>query len=217
NRKKSDTLVADGKHFGRTVCAFPDIHGLLFDGITQMLGLQTPDGTNGLAITEQHPSDDRCLFTKLLEMNKTLKRCLLEATPEEIVSVSAQIGKGIATARSTDAKGVKTNIEKWIHKDGKPLSPPISSDKRFRGFANYWTGKLLCPVDYDWEDPNVRADLASNRVDPFELDEDGMYPWPMFLYEDYKYDESDPWVGFMRGYPCVKCYKHIFTSPSSAD
>ncbi|TFK27440.1 hypothetical protein FA15DRAFT_586202, partial [Coprinopsis marcescibilis] len=40
---------------------------------------------------------------------------------------------------------------------------------------------------------------------------------PMFLYEDYKYNESDPWVGFMRGYPCVKCYKHIFTSPSSAD
>ncbi|TFK27441.1 hypothetical protein FA15DRAFT_701849 [Coprinopsis marcescibilis] len=106
-----------------------------------MLGLQTPNGTNGLAITEQHPSDDRYLFAKLLEMNKTLKRRLLGATPEEIVSVSVQIGKGIATARSTDAKG-----------------------------------KLLCPVDYDWEDPNVRADLASNRVNPFESDEDGMYP-----------------------------------------
>lgn len=61
--------------------------------------------------------------------------------------------------------------------------------------------------------------------------------WPIFLYEGLKYDEENPWEGFLRSkimisvstlekiFPirkrpnshCFKAYKHIFTSPSSVD
>lgn len=58
--------------------------------------------------------------------------------------------------------------------------------------------------------------------------------WPTFVYENYRYDPTEPWQGLFRGHLLVlvrfllasieyslisllQAYKHIFTSPSSVD
>src|ERR1700690_3856224 len=57
--------------------------------------------------------------------------------------------------------------------------------------------------------------------------------WPIFLYNEYRYDPEDPWSGLFRSTLLVsvsfsilimafytqalQAYKHVFTSPSSVD
>ena len=65
-----------------------------------------------------------------------------------------QIQKGSSSARSDDTKSIKGAIIDWITPRGEPLQPPLARNlKSDRGFQHERTGFLLCPVDWDWDDP----------------------------------------------------------------
>jgi hypothetical protein len=64
-----------------------------------------------------------------------------------------ELRKGAAGARGDDAANLKPAIVSWItdfFENPVPLSPVSKSD---RGFEHDITGKLLCPIDFDWSDP----------------------------------------------------------------
>ena len=62
-------------------------------------------------------------------------------------------------ARSNDTSQLQVAIAGWLntrgpHEKGANFTPRVSAKcKEERGIFNYTTGQLLCPIDYDWDDP----------------------------------------------------------------
>ncbi|KAH6883712.1 hypothetical protein BKA70DRAFT_1446712 [Coprinopsis sp. MPI-PUGE-AT-0042] len=153
------------------------------------------------------------VYQKLLKMVPSLHERLVDASEEEVMAMSAMIQKGANSARSDDTKTLKSAIVDWIlPPGGQPLNPPIARNvKMDRGFLHPRTGFLLCPVDLNWQDEEVRKQLRDKEVVVSGSS------WPIFLYKDEHYDENEPWSGLLRHKLLVKAYKHIFTSPSSVE
>ena len=57
---------------------------------------------------------------------------------------------GADGARGDDAANLKTAVAAWLMEQGN--TNIRLKDKSGRGFYNDATGKLLCPVDYKWDD-----------------------------------------------------------------
>lgn len=64
-----------------------------------------------------------------------------------------QLRKGASGARGDDTANLKPAIVSWVlalfPQPVVLLSPTIKSD---RGFEHEITGRLLCPIEYDWLD-----------------------------------------------------------------
>ncbi|KAF8121428.1 hypothetical protein EV363DRAFT_1457848 [Boletus edulis] len=132
---------------------------------------------------------------------------------ETVDTVIKELTSGADSARADDAANLKKSVVTWIaelNKDCIRLSP---YDKSGRGFHHECTGRLLCPVEYDWNDMEHRAKIRDWHPN-FLVTANS---WPTFLYKDNDYDESDPTKGLFKGTLLVRAFKHIFTSPSSAD
>ncbi|KAJ3531698.1 hypothetical protein NMY22_g8043 [Coprinellus aureogranulatus] len=200
----TDPLVHHGRHFGRTVYAFANVHALLVAGLAA--------DEDSPPETQQERRELR-VFRKLLALIPGFEEKLVSCQSEEqVIAIAGMIQKGAASARSDDTKSLKGAIIDWIGRSGFPVEPPLSrSMKQKRGFEHERTGFLLCPPDIDWNDVEIKRQLRSK-----ELTITGSH-WPIFLYKDEKYDSENPWRGLFRNEMLVKGYKHIFTSPSSVD
>ncbi|KAH6893897.1 hypothetical protein BKA70DRAFT_1118179 [Coprinopsis sp. MPI-PUGE-AT-0042] len=203
----TDPLVHHGRHFGRSIYAFVNIYALIINGLAaeQADEDDIPD--------EPQARREVRVYQKLLKMVPSLHERLVEASEEEVMAVSAMVRSGANSARSDDTKTLKSAIVDWITPpDGQPLNPPIARNvKMDRGFLHPRTGFLLCPVDLNWQDEEVRKQLRDKEVVVSGRS------WPIFLYKDEQYDENEPWSGLLRHKLLVKAYKHIFTSPSSIE
>ncbi|RXW11823.1 hypothetical protein EST38_g14032 [Candolleomyces aberdarensis] len=80
---KSDPLVHHGRHFGRTVHVFANIHSLILAGLSIE--------SEGLESAQQRR--EYRVYKKLLKMIPNFEERLLEAEPEEIVAMATQIQK----------------------------------------------------------------------------------------------------------------------------
>jgi hypothetical protein len=61
-----------------------------------------------------------------------------------------QIEEGRRAARHENVHSIKEEILHW----GLTFEPPLDpSSKEQRGFYHFDCGKLLCPPEYDWNDP----------------------------------------------------------------
>ncbi|KAG2055847.1 hypothetical protein BDR06DRAFT_881548, partial [Suillus hirtellus] len=85
-------------------------------------------------------------------------------------------------------------------------------DKTGHGFYNEATGRLLCPVDHDWNNSDVQQYIWDYHPD-YRVT---AYSWPMFLYDGH-YDARNPKDGLFKGKLLLKTFKAIFTSPTSAE
>ncbi|KAG2072364.1 hypothetical protein BDR04DRAFT_1013657, partial [Suillus decipiens] len=85
-------------------------------------------------------------------------------------------------------------------------------DKTGHDFYNDATGRLLCPVDHNWNSSDVRQCIQdyhpAYRVTA--------YSWLTFLY-DGGYNARNPRDGLFKGKLLLKAFKAIFTSPTSAE
>ncbi|KIM56230.1 hypothetical protein SCLCIDRAFT_35439, partial [Scleroderma citrinum Foug A] len=112
-----------------------------------------------------------------------------------------------------DANSLKAAVVSWLNEVSLWPEPLLSTtDKSERGFYHDVTGQLLCPVDYDWLDVSIRS--AIHEYHP-------KYPvtantYPAFLYTNGQYDPTSPSKGLFKGELLVRAFRHIFTSPSSA-
>ena len=81
--------------------------------------------------------------------------------------------------------------------------------KAKRGFEHERTGFLLCPAELDWSDeecvstccwlnpvlifdPRIKHQLRNK-----ELTVSGSH-WPIFLYQNERFSQDDPWQGLFR-------------------
>ncbi|KAJ3533220.1 hypothetical protein NMY22_g7421 [Coprinellus aureogranulatus] len=203
---QSDPLVHHGRHFGRTIFAFANLHSLLLSG----LALDPDEAPE----TQQERREHR-VYRKLLKLVPGLEdRLMSEETSEDVVLyIATLLQKGAASARSDDTKSLKSIVVDWIAPpDGEPLRPALSRNvKMDRGFNHERTGFLLCPAGMDWSDPEIKRQLKDR-----ELVVPGNH-WPIFVYKDERYDPEEPWKGLFRSKLLISAYKHVFTSPSSVD
>ncbi|KAJ3534367.1 hypothetical protein NMY22_g6959 [Coprinellus aureogranulatus] len=202
---QTDPLVHHGRHFGRTVFAFANMHALLISG----LGADEDSPPE----TQQEQRELR-VFKKLLSMIPGFEdRLMTTESEEEIMAIASMLQKGAASARSDDTKSLKGPILDWIiQPDGLPLNPPLSrSVKENRGFHHERTGYLLCPAELDWKSAEIKTQLRNK-----ELTVAGSH-WPIFVYKDEKFNPDSPWMGLFKNELLIKGFKHVFTSPSSVD
>ncbi|TEB40259.1 hypothetical protein FA13DRAFT_1619127, partial [Coprinellus micaceus] len=208
-----DKLVHYGRHFGRTVLTFCDTTALVHQGVAR----EEQMSRNGVKVAHLVESERKKheAFRTLLNMCPHLLNERLFAmarTEDDLDYVAEKLSKGISDARLNDLKTLKMSIVDWITPPGGVLTPSLLRNSKVgRGFHHQATGKLLCPTDYDWANPNVQARLRSG-----ELAVTGLQ-WPLFLWVGSKCKEDDLWDGFMRSRLLLQAYKHIFTSPSSVD
>ncbi|TFK27541.1 hypothetical protein FA15DRAFT_560127, partial [Coprinopsis marcescibilis] len=215
-----DPLVHHGQHFGRTIYAFANVNALLLAGLSA--SVDEPPETQQCVLSSltfaSYSNMCRLLrelrvYSSLMSLVPTLEDGLLESSEEEVMFLASLIQKGANSARSDDTKTLKSVIIDWITPlDGEPLRPTLHRHiKVDRGFNHERTGYFLCPAGTDWSDPIVKSQLKDK-----ELVMTGAH-WPLFLYQNEKYDPEEPWRGLCKGFLLVKAFKHIFTSPSSVN
>ncbi|KIJ58630.1 hypothetical protein HYDPIDRAFT_102297, partial [Hydnomerulius pinastri MD-312] len=120
---------------------------------------------------------------------------------------------GADGARGDDASSLKGSVATWVNEQCPNPDLVINTlEKHGRGFNNDATGRLLCPVDYNWEDTLVHAAIREYHPD-FSVTG---YSWPMFLYPKGHYDPGHPSKGLFKGELLLRAFRCIFTSPSSA-
>ncbi|KAN0081294.1 hypothetical protein V8E55_008918 [Tylopilus felleus] len=112
-----------------------------------------------------------------------------------------QLKKDADGARGDDANTLKTLVATWLNEqDSHPVPLFIIGEKRGRGFNHDVTGKLLCPVDYDWFDPSIHD--AIRDYHPHYAVTANM--WPTFLYQKGLYNAEHPLDGLFKGELLVK-------------
>ncbi|KAH6909687.1 hypothetical protein BKA70DRAFT_1102440, partial [Coprinopsis sp. MPI-PUGE-AT-0042] len=209
-RARTDPLVHHGRHFGRTICAFCRVQALIRDGISIAVQLDLE------GLPEESLTKEECrkyqIYKQLLALSPKLEECLYNGSEQDVYHIAAMVSKGSANARSDDTRALKAAVVDWITPRGGVLIPPLQRNiKADRGFHHNRTGELLCPATMDWQDSSVRERLRSGELVP------AGDQWPIFLFQDHKYDPEDPWEGLLRGPLLINAFKYIFTSPSSVE
>ncbi|KAF9462567.1 hypothetical protein BDZ94DRAFT_1309465 [Collybia nuda] len=198
---------------------------LLFEPIEDLIGENNRCRALELSAEDDADEDEQLIeYTKeeqrthrgynlLVKNVSPIETKLVEFDTHELGVYFRELRKGAAGARGDDAANLKPSIINWIatlvETPAPALDPTTKSD---RGFEHDATGRLLCPVDYQWEDTSVRQKIRDGHPD-FPVTGDS---WPSFLYPHARGDENDVEKGLLRSAILIKAYKFIFTSPTSA-
>jgi hypothetical protein len=60
---------------------------------------------------------------------------------------------GANDARSDDTGRLKVAIAEWINNRDRSGERLTANGKEERGIGHDATGRLICPIDYDWDNP----------------------------------------------------------------
>ncbi|TEB23983.1 hypothetical protein FA13DRAFT_1639170, partial [Coprinellus micaceus] len=126
-----------------------------------------------------------------------------------------EVTRGANDGRSHDVSQVKQAMASWVNGLRAPFSPspPLTSDSRDgRGLQHDVCGRLLTPIDRDWDDPEVRAKFRAGAASEGYV----ISAFARALYSKFEGDLEQLEVGYLKSLLLVKTYQHIFTSPSSA-
>ena len=97
------------------------------------------------SIFEIPPTDLRDALQQVREIH-LLYFCTMELK-------SIQLGQGADSSRADDTCRLKVLVVNWLMQGTpRPERPLSTEDKTGRGFHNDATGRLLCPVNYNWND-----------------------------------------------------------------
>ncbi|KAG1775004.1 hypothetical protein EV702DRAFT_1236929 [Suillus placidus] len=136
----------------------------------------------------------------------------VEMEYEEYLQMMKTLRQGADSARGDDTSKLKTLIAEWVNCELKPDHPVDSNDKHSHGFSNDTCGRLLCPAEFDWNNPAVKAGIRDRSEGYIVMD----LSFPAFLYDKYQSNPDDLEGGLFKGRILLQGYKAVFTSPSSA-
>ncbi|KAG2123040.1 hypothetical protein BD769DRAFT_1359952 [Suillus cothurnatus] len=132
---------------------------------------------------------------------------------EESEEMLKKLKRGADSAHGDDTGTLKELVASWVNIECNPSSFVRTDDKHCRGFVSDACGKLLCPAEWRWQDPVVRAGIR-DRTTEFIVSENS---WPSFMYENYEADPKNLERGLFKSKLLLMGFKAIFTSPSSAN
>ncbi|KAI9573051.1 hypothetical protein HD554DRAFT_2013750, partial [Boletus coccyginus] len=211
--RNSASIVNKGHTFRRVVTLFESPTDLIREydrrvGIADE-GLDDEDDPNG-----RH----ECLyrgFQEFLKFFPWIKAKLTSCEPDELKHMFRELRKGADGAQGDDTSSLKKEVVIWLTDLYAPILPPISpSLKSDHDLDHDVTGRLLCPVEYDWDNAEVRKYIHERHLH-FLVTEGS---WLKFLYDDgYQYDPDNLEKGLFKSTLLLKAFKLIFTSPTSAN
>ncbi|KAF8184850.1 hypothetical protein BJ912DRAFT_1060825 [Pholiota molesta] len=124
-------------------------------------------------------------YTTLLQVLPCVKTMIENPhiSPDELTTFLIQLQKGANDARSDDVRRIKEEIALWLNDEFTPVPPMLVKARSDRGVQSRITGRLLCPIEHDWDDEHVRSAIQAGSVD---ISED------FFLRCLYPHGNGDP-------------------------
>ncbi|KAJ6607099.1 hypothetical protein B0H10DRAFT_2195081 [Mycena sp. CBHHK59/15] len=140
--------------------------------------------------------------------------------PRETSSTAAS-GSAAPHDTSSVPSSVRLKDKAYVHislikalKAAQSAGPSIvwfdPQERSNRGLQHDTAGRLLCPIEYDWEDLSIRAKLRSGELHI------GSSFYARLFYTNFDGNPDDLEAGFLKSGILVKGFKSCFTSPSSA-
>ncbi|KAG2135515.1 hypothetical protein DEU56DRAFT_908867 [Suillus clintonianus] len=207
--------VPEGRVIRRLVCLIDSIEDLVAEFDRRVTLDITDDSDAGSFESSAIENRRYRSYKKLVIWCPSVQKFMQSSADiSELASEYSKLNRSADAARGDDTTSLKFAVASWLMQASPTPNPVISHrDKSYRGFYHDVTGKLLCPVDYDWNDTIVREAIRNCHPD-YRVTS---YSWPSYLYQGGHYDPNNPTKGLFKGEVLVKAVKHIFTSPSSAD
>ncbi|KAF9043142.1 hypothetical protein BJ165DRAFT_1405518 [Panaeolus papilionaceus] len=152
-------------------------------------------------------------YNILLHLTPTLRSLLDDgnADVEDLDKLVSQLQKGANDARSDDLRRIKEELGCWLNAEYSPSVAFSTKSRANRGLHNDITGRLLCPIEYDWQDEETRVKIRDGNIN---ISDDlflvCLYPLGKGVAEDVE-------KGFLRSRLLVQTYCAIFTSPTSSE
>ncbi|KAF5382538.1 hypothetical protein D9615_002822 [Tricholomella constricta] len=217
--KRLTSTVTLGRGIRRAVSLFQDISSLVSEA-DRRAEEEDDDSEESIGSTDELVSDlqrdrDRTFgaYKQLILMVPAFERNLLNTDGAALASYFAMLTRGANDGRSDDISAMKKALANWLNKRPSTKPPLNPEDRVNRGFQHDTTGGLLCPIEFNWDDPEVRAKL---RACEEGFDMSSSY-FVRCFYKGGKGDAQNVEEGFLRGFLLVKAYSLVFTSPSSAN
>ncbi|KAG1799432.1 uncharacterized protein HD556DRAFT_1439814 [Suillus plorans] len=214
--KKYESNVYYGRAIRRLVCLTERVEDLVVE-FDRCIGLGAANESDADIMDSDNPEENRRYrsFKKLMTWCPSVRKLLRSSAEHETLAFAySKLNESSDGARGDDSAGLKRAVADWLMERTPTPNPPIhKQNKSGRGFYHDMTGELLCPVDYNWSDPTVRASIRDYHPD-FRIT---ACSWPSFLYKDGRYDPQNPTKDLFKGELLVKAFKRVFTSPSSTD
>ncbi|KAH0827361.1 hypothetical protein J3R83DRAFT_4005 [Lanmaoa asiatica] len=143
-----------------------------------------------VGITVNHTNQENRLYKSYQALLRWISS-ICQVPQTDLKGVLQQLGKGADSGHNKDTHRLKVLVVHWLMEGSPKPDPPLSiSDKSRREFYNDATGKLLCPVDYDWNN------LSTSEIPDFPVN---ALSWLAFLYDDGQFDPKDPAKGLFKG------------------
>ncbi|KIK31905.1 hypothetical protein CY34DRAFT_102531, partial [Suillus luteus UH-Slu-Lm8-n1] len=204
-QRKTTYYVSQGRAIRRIVALYTPIEDLIVENDRRCeCG---PSGNSTMA--QDHLQRGYIELAKALPWLHDKIACL---DPQELEDMFRKLKRGADSARGDDTATLKELVASWVNIECHPTTLIRSDDKHHRGFVSDACGRLLCPAEWSWEDPVVRAGIRDRTI-AFIVSENS---WPSFMYENYKADAANLEHGLMKSKLLIMGFKAIFTSPSSA-
>ncbi|KAF8835229.1 hypothetical protein BDN67DRAFT_913391 [Paxillus ammoniavirescens] len=209
----SESFLLEGQAIRRLVSLVDRVEDIMAEYDRRVM-LGAENGT-GSIVSSEDEEYQYCSYEKLVRWCPSVRK-LLDRNMDsyQLTMAYRQLNHGADGARSDDAATLKVAVATWLMEQTPHPEPIIHSrDKAGRGFNHDVTGRLLCPVDYNWGDLSVRAAICDYHPDFLVTH----FSWPRYLYEGGSYDPQNPCKGLFKGELLLKAFRCIFTSPSSAE
>ncbi|KAG2087036.1 uncharacterized protein F5147DRAFT_781461 [Suillus discolor] len=204
-QRKTTYYVSQGRALHRMVVLYTPIEDLVAENDRRC---EEIDGDN----TIEHNRLQRG-YIELAKVLPWFHEKLADLDFEESADMLRKLKRGADSARGDDMGTLKELVASWVNIECRPASLIRPDDKHHRGFVNDACGRLLCPAEWRWEDPIVKAGIR-DRTTTFIVSENS---WPSFMYENYEADVQNLEHGLFKSRLLLMGFKAIFTSPSSAN
>ncbi|KAL1740379.1 hypothetical protein HDZ31DRAFT_76928 [Schizophyllum fasciatum] len=218
-RGKTDPLSTASRGFSRLVCLFTDIHALQSEAdYIDALEDGVPDGRD-LSLADRRTCDRMYKsYCILLELVPQVGKALMDTSEilTELLTYLTinQIQLKGNTARAEDFLKIRSLLAPIFNGEPYNCLPCLShADRSHRGLSSDVLGKLICPIEFDWDDMTVRANMRDGEPG-FEVATSYYY---RCFYRNHKGNPEDVVDGFLRGPLLVQMYQAVFTAPTSME
>ncbi|KAI0822394.1 hypothetical protein BC628DRAFT_1316876 [Trametes gibbosa] len=200
-----DPLKHAGRHFARTVDMF------VLPAVVVNAGIKFDPSRSPLEYSPEEQRNHKS-WDALLRIVPNLMAMLADpAVQNPISAIMSVLLAGSNAARADDTRLIKIAVVEWLADDLKAAGVTLNPKTKLqRGFNNKVTGRLLCPVVLDYDDPRFSHQAMINGELVNGSD------WPKFVFDQQGFNPAQPWVNFLRSRLIILAFRHVFLSPSSA-
>ncbi|KAJ3568909.1 hypothetical protein NP233_g5398 [Leucocoprinus birnbaumii] len=150
-------------------------------------------------------------YRKLIEVAPRVAELLKTPDAEDkLTNYLEQLELGISSARTDDNSRVKWEVALWLNDAFEPDKPLRMKDRNNRGLQHDVCGRLLTPIEVDWDDLNMREAIR-NGTSEFNINESYFL---RCFYPDEGIDPNNVEHNFLRSRWLLLTFHAIFISPS---